>query len=119
VPRDQALPGLRADPASFRLLPQWRPALGLLQTLPAGRLPSGLQRRRQDPATVEQIRDRDRRRKRTERARTAEVDPDKELRNGRVRTAAIRRLIHQYQPEYRALLREERARLGGGADATR
>jgi hypothetical protein len=74
-------------------------------------------RRRQDPALASQIRDRDRRRKRLERRRAATVDPDRERRNGRIRTAAVRRLIATYRTEYRALLREERARLGGGANA--
>ena len=74
-------------------------------------------RRRQDPALAAQIRDRDRRRKRQERRRAATVDPDRERRNGRIRTAAVRRLIATYRSEYRALLREERARLGGGANA--
>jgi hypothetical protein len=73
-------------------------------------------RRRQDPALAAQIRDRDRRRKRLERRRAATVDPDRERRNGRIRTAAVRRLIATYRSEYRALLREERARLGGGAN---
>ena len=58
-----------------------------------------------------------RRRKRLERRRTATIDPDRERRNGRIRTAAVRRLIATYRAEYRALLREERARLGGGANA--
>ena len=74
-------------------------------------------RRRQDPTLAAQIRDRDRRRKRLERRRAATVDPDRERRNGRIRTAAVRRLIATYRSEYRALLREERARLGGGANA--
>jgi hypothetical protein len=74
-------------------------------------------RRRQDPTLADQIRDRDRRRKRLERRRAATVDPDRERRNGRIRTAAVRRLIATYRAEYRALLREERARLGGGANA--
>jgi hypothetical protein len=74
-------------------------------------------RRRQDPALAAQIRDRDRRRKRLERRRAATVDLDRERRNGRIRTAAVRRLIATYRAEYRALLREERARLGGGANA--
>ena len=73
-------------------------------------------RRRQDPALAEQIRDRDRRRKRLERRRAATMDPDRERRNGRIRTAAVRRLIATYQAEYRALLREERKRWGGGAN---
>jgi hypothetical protein len=66
-------------------------------------------RRRQDPTVAEQIRDRDRLRKRLERRRAATVDPDRERRNGRI--------IATYRAEYRALLREERQRLGGGADA--
>ena len=74
-------------------------------------------RRRQDPTLAAQIRDRDRRRKRLERRRAAAVDPDRERRNGRIRTAAVRLLIATYRAEYRALLREERARLGGGANA--
>ena len=74
-------------------------------------------RRRRDPALAAQIRDRDRRRKRLERRRAATVDPDRERRNGRIRTAAVRRLIATYRAEYRALLREERVRLGGGANA--
>jgi hypothetical protein len=74
-------------------------------------------RRRQDPALAAQIRDRDRRRKRLERRRAAAIDPDRERRNGRIRTAAVRRLIATYRAEYWALLREERARLGGGANA--
>jgi len=74
-------------------------------------------RRRQDPTLAAQIRDRDRRRKRLERRRAATVDPDRERRNGRIRTAAVRRLIATYRTEYRALLREERQRLGGGANA--
>jgi hypothetical protein len=74
-------------------------------------------RRRQDPTLAAQIRDRDRRRKRLERRRAATLDPDRERRNGRIRTAAVRRLIATYRAEYRALLREERARVGGGANA--
>ena len=74
-------------------------------------------RRRQDPEQAQLLRDRDRRRKRLERRRAATVDPDRERRNGRIRTAAVRRLIATYRAEYRALLREERARLGGGASA--
>jgi hypothetical protein len=73
-------------------------------------------RRRQDPTLAAQIRDRDRRRKRLERRRAATVDPDRERRNGRIRTAAVRRLIATYRAEYRALLREERQRLGGRAN---
>ena len=52
----------------------------------------------------------DRARKRAERARLAQVDPDRERRAGQARTAAVRRLIAAYEPEYRALLAAERAR---------
>jgi uncharacterized Zn finger protein (UPF0148 family) len=67
-------------------------------------------RRRQDAAERERIRRRDRTRKRAERARLARVDPDRERRAGQARTAAVRRLIATYEPEYRALLAAERAR---------
>ena len=88
-------------------------------------------RRRQDPEQARVLRDRDRRRKRLERARAAQSDPDRERRNGRVRTAAVRRLIATYRSEYQALLAEERnqldsqlgaqldGQLGGGAHARR
>jgi hypothetical protein len=48
---------------------------------------------------------------------TAEQMNQQPARNGRIRTAAVRRLIATHRAEYRALLREERARLGGGANA--
>jgi hypothetical protein len=67
-------------------------------------------RRRQDAAECERIRQLDRARKRAERARLAQVDPDRERRIGQARTAAVRRLIAAYEPEYRALLAAERAR---------
>ena len=89
--------------------PTARPASG---SPPASRI-TGAAR---TPTLAAQIRDRDRRRKRLERRRAATVDPDRERRNGRIRTAAVRRLIATYRAEYRALLREERARLGGGAN---
>jgi hypothetical protein len=76
-------------------------------------------RRRQDPEQAQLLRDRDRRRKRLERARAATTDPNRERRNGRVRTAAVRRLIATYHTEYRALLTEERGRVGGGLDGRR
>jgi hypothetical protein len=64
-------------------------------------------------------------RKRRERARLAELDPDRERRAGRARRAAVRRLIAVHPQEYRALLEAERQRLrqgggvasGGGPDA--
>jgi hypothetical protein len=70
-------------------------------------------RRRKDPATAALMRDRDRRRKRLERAGAAVLDPERERRNGRVRSAAVRRLIAAHRTEYRALLGEERQRQGG------
>jgi hypothetical protein len=67
-------------------------------------------RRRQDAAERERMRGLDRARKRVERARLARVDPDRERRAGQARTAAVRRLIAAYEPQYRALLAAERAR---------
>jgi recombinational DNA repair protein (RecF pathway) len=67
-------------------------------------------RRRQDAAERERMRQLDRARKRAERARLAQVDPDRERRAGQARTAAVRRLIAAYEPEYRALLAAERTR---------
>ena len=67
-------------------------------------------RRRQDAAACERMRRLDRARKRAERARLSQVDPDRERRAGQARTAAVRRLIAAYEPEYRALLAAERAR---------
>ena len=67
-------------------------------------------RRRQDAAECERMRQLDRARKRAERARLAQVDPDRERRAGQARTAAVRRLIAAYEPEYRAFLAAERTR---------
>jgi hypothetical protein len=67
-------------------------------------------RRRQDAAECERMHQLDRARKRAERARLAQVDPDRERRAGQARTAAVRRLIAAYEPEYRALLAVERTR---------
>jgi hypothetical protein len=67
-------------------------------------------RRRQDAAECERMRRLDRARKRAERARLAQVDPGRERRAGQARSAAVRRLIAAYEPEYRALLAAERAR---------
>ncbi len=67
--------------------------------------------RLQDPATRAQMRSVDRLRKRQERARLAQLDPDRERRAERARRAALRRLIAAYEPEYRSLLSEERAAL--------
>jgi recombinational DNA repair protein (RecF pathway) len=67
-------------------------------------------RRRQDAAECERMCRLDRDRKRAERARLAQADPNRERRAGQARTAAVRRLIAAYEPEYRALLAAERAR---------
>jgi recombinational DNA repair protein (RecF pathway) len=67
-------------------------------------------RRRQSAAERERMRRLDRARKRAERARLAQVDPNRERRAGQARTAAVRRLIAAYEPEYRTLLAAERAR---------
>ena len=82
-------------------------------------------RRRQDPDELTQMRSVDRRRKRRERARLAELDPGRERRAGQVRRAAVRQLIAAHPDEYRRLLEaEQRRRLqiveagsGGGPDA--
>jgi hypothetical protein len=60
----------------------------------------------------------DRLRKRQERVRLAQLDPDRERRAGRARRAAIRRLIAAHEPEYLNLLQQELAAShGGGQDA--
>jgi hypothetical protein len=82
-------------------------------------------RRRQDPNALAQMRAVDLGRKRRERARLAELDPDRERRAGQARRAAVRRLIAAHPAEYRALLEVERQQLqqgggvasGGGPDA--
>jgi hypothetical protein len=82
-------------------------------------------RRRQDPDELGRMRAVDLRRKRRERARLAELDPERERRAGQARRAAVRRLIAAHPEEYRALLEAERRQLqqgggvasGGGPDA--
>jgi hypothetical protein len=82
-------------------------------------------RRRQDPDELGRMRAVDLRRKRRERARLAELDPDRERLAGRARRAAVRRLISAHAEEYRALVEAERERRqlggeavsGGGPDA--
>ena len=56
----------------------------------------------------------DRLRKRQERARLAQLDPDRERRAGRARRAAVRRLIAAHEPEYLSLLERELVAQGGG-----
>jgi hypothetical protein len=65
-------------------------------------------RRREDPDTRTRMRAADRLRKRQERARLTQLDPDRERHFGRARRSAIRRLIAAHEREYRALLQEER-----------
>jgi recombinational DNA repair protein (RecF pathway) len=82
-------------------------------------------RRRQDPDELARMRAVDLGRKRRERARLAEFDPERERRAGQARRAAVRRLIAAHPAEYRALLEAERQQLeqgggvawGGGPDA--
>jgi hypothetical protein len=81
-------------------------------------------RRRQDPDELGRMQSVDRHRKRRERARLAQLDPNRERRAGQARRAAVRRLIAAHLEEYRALLEFERQRqldaeagLGGGPDA--
>jgi hypothetical protein len=83
------------------------------------------QRRRQSPDELGRMRAVDQLRKRRERARLAELDPERERRAGRERRAAVRRLIAAHPEEYQALLEAERQRhqrspevvSGGGPDA--
>jgi hypothetical protein len=81
-------------------------------------------RRRQNPDQHARMRLADRLRKRRERARLAEFDPDRERRAGQARRAAVRRLIAAHPAEYQTLLEVERARHqhdntmpGGDSDA--
>ena len=82
-------------------------------------------RRRQDPDELGRMRSVDRRRKRRQRARLAELDPNRERRAGQARRAAVRQLIAAHRAEYQRLLEAEQRRrlqvaqagLGGGPDA--
>jgi hypothetical protein len=73
-------------------------------------------RRRQDPNVSSHMRAVDRRRKRRERARLAQLDPERERRAGRARRAAVRRLIAAHQAEYRGLMRQELAGVANGGE---
>ena len=72
--------------------------------------------RRQDPVARARMRSVDRLRKRQERVRLAQLDPDRERRAGRARRAALRRLIAAHEPEYLSLLEQELVTQGGGQD---
>jgi hypothetical protein len=80
-------------------------------------------RRRQNPDQLARMRAVERARKAASRARLRAVDPGRETRLARSRSAATRRLIIAHLDEYRALLRDERRRVdthassGGGPDA--
>jgi hypothetical protein len=82
-------------------------------------------RRRHDPAELLRMRERERVRKRTTRARLSKLDPGREARLRKSRLAAVRRLIAAHPDEYCALLEQERCRdqnesettVGGGPDA--
>jgi hypothetical protein len=82
-------------------------------------------RRRHDPDELGRMQSVDRHRKRRERARLAQLDPNRERRAGQARRAAVRRLIAAHPDEYKRLLEaEQRRRLqvveagsGGGPDA--
>jgi hypothetical protein len=73
-------------------------------------------RRREDPTARARMRSIDRLRKRQERARLAQLDPERERRAGRARRAALRRLIAVHEPEYLGLLEQELVAQGGGRD---
>jgi hypothetical protein len=74
------------------------------------------QRRRQDPSVSAHMRAVDRRRKCQERARLAQLDPDRERRSGRARRSAVRRLIAAHQAEYLRLIRQELAGVANGGE---
>jgi recombinational DNA repair protein (RecF pathway) len=73
-------------------------------------------RRRSEPTERARMRALDRQRQRAERARLARTDSNRERRDSRVRTAAVRRLIGAHQSEYRAFLQDERRRREGRDD---
>ena len=82
-------------------------------------------RRRQNPDELARMRVVEQTRKAASRARLRAVDPGREMRLAKSRSAAARRLIAAHLDEYRALLEMERQRLqhdsevasGGGPDA--
>jgi len=82
-------------------------------------------RRRQDPDELGRMQSVDRHRKRRERARLTQLDPNRERRAGQARRAAVRRLIAAHPDEYKRLLEAEQQRRlqviqvgsGGGPDA--
>jgi hypothetical protein len=88
------------------------------------RAKASYRRRRQDPIALARMREADRLRKRTARARRKALGARRDTWLARSRESAARRLIAAYPEEFRALLVDERARRhgvvemvsGGGAD---
>jgi hypothetical protein len=72
-------------------------------------------RRRQDPDQLARMRAVERARKAASRARLRAVDPGREARLAKSRSAAARRLIAAHLEEYRALLSDEQRRIGAAA----
>ena len=88
------------------------------------RAKASYRRRRQDPATLARMRERDRIRKRASRARRKALGLDHETSVGGYVATAARRLIAAHPDEYRALLaeganggRHYEPAAGGGSDA--
>jgi hypothetical protein len=88
------------------------------------RAKASYRRRRQDPATLARMRERDRIRKRASRARRKALGLDHETSVGGSVATAARRLIAAHPDEYRALLaegadggRNYEPAAGGGSDA--
>jgi hypothetical protein len=88
------------------------------------RAKASYRRRRQDPATLARMRERDRIRKRASRARRKALGLDHETSVGDSMATAARRLIAAHPDEYRALLaeganggRNYEPAAGGGSDA--
>jgi hypothetical protein len=88
------------------------------------RAKASYRRRRQDPATLARMRERDRIRKRASRARRKALGLDRETSLGGSVATAARRLIAAHPDEYRALLAEginggphHEPAAGGGSDA--
>jgi hypothetical protein len=76
------------------------------------RAKASYRRRRQDPAALARMREVDRIRKRASRGRLKTLGARREAWLARCRATAARRLIAAHPEEYRALLRDERHRIG-------
>jgi hypothetical protein len=73
------------------------------------RAKASYQRRRQDPAALARMREADRIRKRTSRARRKALGTGRDVWLARSRESAARRLIAAHPEEYRALLADQQA----------